>query len=271
MKIIKGHIETERYHVPYRIYGNSPNRIVCISGAQQTMAVWYSFIKRFVGDYTIVTFDMPGLGRAEIRSGAISMDFNEQIELLKQVVDRTDTEGQLILTGASWGTIIASGFAARYPEQVYKLILGSFGIRPSESMRKCITEGRALYERNEGEKAAQLIIETFGQFISGAYKEKIIQQFKKIRPEQALAFYNHCDFVQQVDDIEEHIKLENIQAHTLIINGEKDALLDLEDVKKATTRIPRSESHLVLDAGHFLHFESPEIMGIYDDFLGRAL
>ena len=63
------------------------------------------------------------------------------------------------------------------------------------------------------------------------------------------------------------MNLDKIKARTLIVNGEHDTILDLEDMEEAITRIPNCESRVVKDAGHFLHFERAEILHIYDEFL----
>jgi pimeloyl-ACP methyl ester carboxylesterase len=87
--------------------------------------------------------------------------------------------------------------------------------------------------------------------------------------DQARAFYNHSCFVESAGHIIEHIPLDRIQARTLIVNGAQDTILDLEDMRIAGSIIPNCEIRVVEDAGHFLHFERPEILGVYAEFLAR--
>lgn len=47
-------------------------------------------------------------------------------------------------------------------------------------------------------------------------------------------------------------------------------MLDREDVKHAISMIPNCETQVVSGAGHFLHFERPEILDLYDEFYSRA-
>src|SRR5689334_12144134 len=65
----KGEIQSGRFRVPYRIYGESGVMIFCVNGIQQTMAAWRSVISRFSKDFRVVVFDLPSQGRAEILSG----------------------------------------------------------------------------------------------------------------------------------------------------------------------------------------------------------
>ncbi len=267
MKIDKGEVVAGRFVVPYRVYGESPRLMVCVSGAQQTMVVWRSLVNHFMRDYSVVTFDMPGLGRTRTLTGPLETTFEEQYLILRAIVAATDRGGPLTLVGCSWGTLVVSAYASRLPAAVDTLVLGSFGVKPSAEMRDVIREGRRLYESGAREAGGHLIIERFGQNISPMYKKRIVAQFERMDEDQARAFVNHCRFVDSVSHIDELIDLNAITARTLIINGANDTILDLEDVDIAANRIANCQSRIVEDAGHFLHFERPDIINIYAEFL----
>ena len=269
MIISKGEILHGRFGVAYRVYGTAAQTMVCVSGVQQTMAVWRSLIAYFSRQYSIVIFDMPGVGRSRMLTGALEASIDEQVELLDRVIGETRRPGPLTLVGCSWGTMVVAAYAARYPSAVDKLVLASFGVKPSKRMLELIRDGQALYERGENGKAAELIIAGFGQNISNTYKRQIVEQFRRMTPDQARTFYNHCEFVERVHDIAEYVALDRITAPTLIINGANDEILDLEDLETATARIPNCQTRVVEDVGHFLHFERPEILGIYAEFLSQ--
>lgn len=265
----KGEVRVGRFSIPYRVYGDSEATFVCVNGAQQTMAVWRSLISYFSDDYSVVTFDMPGAGRARVERGPPEASFEEQVDILAEVIEATRRSGPLVLAGCSWGTMAAAAYAARHPEEVDKLVLGSFGVKPSKVMMEVIREGQQLYEQGEHAAAAHLIIDRFGAGISPGYKRQILQQFARISQEQATAFYRHCCFVEGVGHIDEYVALDRITAKTLVINGANDTLLDLEDLQVARARIPNCTTRVVEDAGHFLHFERPDILGIYAEFLAQ--
>ncbi len=269
MKIVKGELAIGRFLVPYRIYGKAEKNIICISGAKQTMAAWRSFVSHFVADYSIVVFDLPGQGRASILSGSPGITFEEQIEVLHRIILETNPDDSVILAAASWGTIISAALAARYPELVEKMILGSFGAKPSKAVIEVIKAGQSLFNGNKTEEIAPLMIEKFGQHIPESHKKQMIAQFRGMSREQFLSFYEHCEFVEQATDIEDFVKLSNIKASTLIVSGEFDAILDSSDIKTASSRIPHCELKTIAGAGHFLHWEQPEILHTYSEFLAR--
>lgn len=269
MKVSKGEIRVGRFVVPYRVYGESRKAIFCVSGAQQTMAVWKSFVTYFCRDFTVVVFDLPGQGRSETLSGPPAVTLDEQVEALRDIVASTNRNGRIHIAAASWGTIVVAAYAARYPEAVDKIILGGFGMKPTKAMSDVIRDGQRLYDENKVEAVGRLIVERFGQDIPEFYKNRIIDQFRTMRQDKCLAFYAHCDFVEDAADIGRFIDLEKIRAKTLIVNGAKDAILDPEDAMAASLRIPDCELQIIPDVGHFLHFERVDILGVYEDFLAR--
>ena len=266
MKIIKGQMEEGRFRIPYRIYGDSKESIVCICGAQQTMASWSSFVSRFSKEYSIIVFDLPGHGRAKITDGPPFLPLHEQIEVIHNVVLNTNGNKPVRLASASWGSIIGAGYASQYPHMVEKLILGSFGGRPSTKMLETIEKGQVMVRENRGGELGHLIIDTFGQRIPDLFKRTIINQFKNMNEEKISAFYASSELIKNARDINKKIDLNRITAKTLIVNGELDTIINLEDIKFASEQISDCEIRMVPDAGHFLHHEKKEILDIYHEF-----
>ena len=127
MKIVKGELSLGRFLVPYRIYGEAEKTIVCISGAKQTMAAWRSFVSHFVADYSVARVRLArSRAWADIVWYPPGITFDEQVDVLHNVINATNRNGTVILAAASWGTIISVALAARHPELVDKMILGSY-------------------------------------------------------------------------------------------------------------------------------------------------
>ena len=97
----------------------------------------------------------------------------------------------------------------------------------------------------------------------------MIMQFKGMSREDFLSFYDHCKFVEQSSDIEEFIDLSKITARTLVLSGEYDAILNPRDVREAAAKIPNCDFRVVNGAGHFLHWEQPDILYSYSEFLAQ--
>lgn len=267
MKTRKGTLEHDRFQIPYRIYGDHPNVLLCVSGVLQTMAVWRAVTSKFAQNFTVIIFDMPGVGRSQILSGSAHVTVAEQLDVVDALVSHAELRGELALAGSSWGTAIAAGYAAEKPDAVQQLILSSFGMKPNKVMESIIVNAQALYDSGNYAAGADLILEMFGQQIGPSYKRQIEMQFATLSPTSAESFYLHCRNILKLGHLQDSIDLTRITARTLIVNGAEDRIIDLDDMWLAQKLIPNCECLLVDGVGHFLHFERPEVLDDYESFM----
>ena len=267
MKITRGEIRVGRFLIPYRVFGQGSQFLVCVNGAQQTMAAWRPVVTYFSRDYRLLLFDFPGQGRAQIISGSALVALDEQVEVLHQVLAAQNAPEKSIVAGASWGGVVVAAFAARFPQLVDKIILASFGIRVNEKLVEAIREGKKFNGTATGEQIAGIIIKYFGQHLKEAFKKKMYGQFKKLKKEHLENFHAHGQQLEATTHINEVVDLHSIKAQTLKINGEMDKVMDLEDVTVAAGQIANCMVKIVPGVGHFLHNESDDVLSIYRAFL----
>lgn len=267
MNITRGEIRVGRFLIPYRLFGQGSRFMVCVNAAQQTMAAWRPVVTYFSRDYRLLLFDFPGQGRAQIISGSAVVALDEQVEVLHQVLSAQNAPEKSIVAGASWGGIVVAVFASRFPHLVDKIILASFGIRVNEKLVRAIREGQQLNGTATGEQVAGVIIKYFGQHLNDAFKQKMYDQFKNIKKEHLENFRAHGQLLETAKHINEVVDLQSIKAQTLIINGEMDTVMDLDDITLAAAQIANCVVKIVPGVGHFLHNESDDVLGIYRAFL----
>jgi len=272
MKKVTGELHYSRFVIPYRVYGDASKVIVCLSGAKQTMSAWRSFISYFHKDYRVVVFDMPGQGRSQILSGSAGVPLDEQVEVLNQLVQEIidDTITEKYVMGGSWGSVVASAYADRYPEVFDKLILASFGTKPNIVLNAIIDQVQSMISEGHEKNIAPMMLEKFGQYIPDILKRQIISQFESMSDAQFQSFYEHSIFVTQMGDLKELVDLKNITVPTLVVMGQYDTIMDLFDTRKASKLMSKAEFVLVKGAGHFLHWEKESVLGIYANFLSRV-
>lgn len=264
--IVKGTIELGRFSIPYRIYESEGPHIICLNGVQQSMAMWHTLVERYAPHYRVVLFDFPNQGKGKVVSGPALVALDEQVEILREVIKATGANNSVSLCAASWGGIVAMAFAAKYPGQVKQLCLASLGTKANPKMVETIKEGLAVDPKNR-QKMADILIGSFGQNLSKNIKNKIVKQFHAMSPENLKSFYEHGLAVVSAKKIGDLIKLANIREKTFLIYGEKDTIIDLDDVKSLASQIPGCEVRIVKGAGHFLHMEQIDIFDIYADIL----
>ena len=264
--IVKGTIELGRFVIPYRIYENEGPHIICLNGVQQSMAMWHTFVLRYAPYYRVVLFDFPNQGKGKVVSGPIFVTLDEQVDILREVIKATGINKNVSICSASWGGIISMAFASRYHNEVKQLCLASLGTKANDSMVETIKKGFQIDPQNR-QKMADILIESFGQNLPESIKNKIVSQFHAMSQENLRAFYEHGLFVVSTKKLGDLINLSNIKAKTFLIYGEKDTIIDLEDVKFLSSQIPQCEVRIVKDAGHFLHMEQEDAFDIYEDIL----
>ena len=218
MKTIKGTLNFGRFEIPYRRYGDHPNMLMCVSGALQTMAIWRTVVKRFTDHFTVVIFDMPGIGRSEIKSGGAHVTVQEQMETLHALLEETRSEGELTLAGSSWGTALAAAYAAVRPDAVQHLVLSSFGMKPNAVMEEIVRRAVILYNDGEYARGGDLILEMFGNQLGDAYKRQIIAQFNSLNKAHAehlvrLIQDQHLDLGEVEGAIRRHTPLPSMVIH----------------------------------------------------------
>jgi len=241
--------------------------MVCVNAAQQTMAAWRPFVSYFLKDYRLLLFDFPGQGRAQIVSGSAVVSLDEQVEVLHRVLSAQNAPGKSIVAGASWGGVVVAVFASRFPHLVDKIILASFGIRVNKKLVQAIREGQQLNGTATGEQVADIIVKHFGQHLNEAFKKKMYDQFKNIKKDHLENFRAHGRLLQTTKHLNEVVDLHRIKAQTLIINGEMDTVMDLDDIILAAAQIANCVVKIVPGVGHFLHNESDDVLSIYRAFL----
>lgn len=263
----KGIIEIGRFRIAYRTVGSGED-IVCLNGAQQSMAMWYSFLRRFSNRYRITLFDFPHQGKSVVTYGPADASLDEQVQILAGVLQELRITRPTICS-ASWGGVVALLFALRFPMYAKRLVLASFGMRPNARMREIILKGVHM-DRNNREEMAQVLINAFGERLPQMIKKQIISQFKSMPEERIEAFSQHGLSILFYDSLDKVMSLSQINTPVVVLYGENDRIIDFEDVKSLSSFLPYCEIITVAGAGHFLHLENERVFDIYERVLASC-
>jgi pimeloyl-ACP methyl ester carboxylesterase len=248
------------------VYGASESTLVFINGVQQSMAMWHSFVRRFSPSHRIVLFDFPNQGVGRVLEGSSYLTLDEEVEILNAVINATVGGDRPILCSASWGGVVALAYAVRHPQRLRTLVLASIGTRANEKMTEVITKGLETPVKDRLE-VAETLIDVLGQELPAAMKKRIVNQFQRMDTAAFQAFFEHGSTVLSVRELREVVDLGNVQCKTIILYGEKDTIVDLDDVRFLASQIPGSELSIIKDVGHFLHLEKEELLDVYEDIL----
>lgn len=257
------------FRIPVSVSGDGERCLVCINAAQQTMGAWRQMVKDFADEteYRLVLFDFPNQGRSATLAAAL--DVAAQADIVHDVARHVSPGSAVDVFGVSWGSVVAAAYAARYPGEVRRLMLGSFQVSPSAKLREFSPRCLSLIERDAKREIADLFIDTFGGGLDEGFKAAIRQQFSRFSTAELSQLRLQCAEITSGTDLRDHIALDRITARIMIVNGADDPLIGDEDNARTRACLPQAELRVVPSVGHFLHFEQSRLVDDYLAFLRR--
>jgi len=259
----------------YRESGAGNKIILLIHGNMTSSKHWDTFMAKFPEGYKIYAIDLRGFGVSSYCNRIDSLkDFSEDVKLFVDGLMLKD----FILAGWSMGGGVSMQFASDYPSHVNKLILlGSVGIAGYPILKKDKTgqpiDGEFLTTREEVEGDTQI------SPILDAYKTKNKDYLRKLwdttiytqqKPSSAnyeeyleamLAQRNLVDVAYSLTRfnishrhngvVDGTGQVDRIIAPTLVIQGDKDYIVPMDDAKEIVDGIGDNAKLAVLkNSGH---------------------
>jgi pimeloyl-ACP methyl ester carboxylesterase len=245
--------------IVHESWGEGPT-LVCCHAFAVGRSMWRLQRARFAETHRVVTFDQRGSGDSDHPVPAAGKENPYTIDTfaedLRAVLDDLGILSARIL-GFSMGGATALRFATRWPERVERLVLAS------------TMASRLPQEIIERAKAVEQVLMRDG--LSEAYRFYFGGPlFKGVHPESrqgsqldawAASATPHGfseSYRVTIDRPSMVAELHRIQAPTLILVGERDALY-LEEAELMARKIPRARMVVVKGVGHAMNVEAPEV------------
>ena len=254
-------------NIYYEIHGKG-EPLVLNSGGGGSIESQVQRIKVFSPEYQIVAYESRGAGRSDAPDIPYTMEM--YADDLAGLLDVLGIDSAHIF-GESFGGIVAQYFTLGYPERVRSLILastvcgGQYTVMPSAEAMKIITTSpkmppeeraseilRLFMTREYAEKNPDIM-----QHMMGRMVEYSAPSGRAIRWQQASMAADTCE------------RLPEIKAPTLVVHGEADKALPVENSRILASRIPNAELVIFPNAGHLLIEAWEEYCKVMLDFLKR--
>lgn len=213
-----------------------------MKGTALPMAVMY---RGFVKNFTVYAFGR----KSDLPTGYTTRDMaKDQAEAMVLLgIEKAD------IFGVSMGGMIAQHLAIDYPEKVNKLILTVTCARPNALLEESVAEWVSL--ARQGNHVA-FMDSNLRRIYSGDYYRKnrwlVPVAGKLTKPESYDRFFIQADACLTHNAFE---KLNQINAPTLVIGGEKDIALGADASREIAEQIPNARLRIYEQWGHGVYEE----------------
>jgi pimeloyl-ACP methyl ester carboxylesterase len=205
----------------------------------------------------VIVLDLPGFGKSS--SPSFPWGVTDYSELVLKFIGKIGLE-KVNLMGHSFGGRIAIKFAVSHPDRLRKLILCA-----SAGVKHPLTPFQLII----------LKISIVGNFF---FSKRPFKRFKDVAQNFFYTFLRHKDYAKAKGLMKETLKkvleedlkpeLSQINANTLLIWGEKDKAVPLEDAHLMKKSISQSTLEIISGASHTPNLEFPEkVANIVINFL----
>jgi len=250
--------------------GSGDETLVLIHGLGSYIPAWSMNIDVLSESHRVIALDLPGYGKSTKLAEEFSIPFFA--ESVTMLLDELEINNPSIL-GHSMGGHIALYLAAHHPKRVEKLVLsapaGFEQFTEQDKMAFQATVSAEAIAATPDPMIRQNMLATFHSFPSQA--EFMIEDRILMKDEPGFDSYARAQAESIFAMLNEPVweMMPGISQPALVVFGRQDALipnpylhpgLTTKDVAKAgTERLLNAELKLIDEAGHFVHFEKPDI------------
>ena len=243
--------------------------VLLINGLAMTGAGWWRTVPVLASQsLRVLTFDHAGVGLNEQAAPRTSV-----AEMADDAVAVLDAAGldRAHVYGISLGGMVAQEVALRHPERVDALVLGAttpggwLAARPGSPVVAYFLRIRAM---PADEAVWASVPYSYSRTTQLDHPERIAHDVAQ-RLESPVGSAAYAAQTAAGIKHDTSTRLPSIQAPTLVVHGEEDAVVDLVNARTLAGRIPEAELQVWPEAGHIYMTDQPEADWRIADFLVR--
>jgi 3-oxoadipate enol-lactonase len=246
-------------NIYYEVYGNG-HALALIMGLGGGIPWLLRQIPALSQQYQVVAFDNRGTGATDAPDTPYSMEM--MAADLYGLLEHVGVETTHIF-GISMGGMIAQHFALLYPQKVTSLILGattcggSHRVSPDTEAIKVLFDLENMQKMSPEERAAQTLPFVFSkEFIDN--NQPIIQELLVKMVGHITPLHGYIRQAQAIMGHDTYERLPHIKAPTLVLAGDADKLVPVENSRIIASRIPNAELVILKNMGHGFNIEAAD-------------
>jgi 3-oxoadipate enol-lactonase len=228
--------------------------LVLLHGLGGDAGFWDAELPVLSSAFRVIAVDLRGSGASP--PSPMDPTMADLAEDVVELLDALDL-GTAHVLGFSMGGNIAEALAARHPDRVGKLILAATFARMNPHARRFLDAVLGVYESGA---TARQIFELVCPwpfslaFLSDPANAGAVSYPDDATEDQSMVAWRALYRAQQTFDGRD--LLSDIQAETLVIVGERDALVSEDDARGLSEGIPSARLEILPGVGHLLNVEA---------------
>jgi len=229
--------------------------------------------------YRVIIPDLPGFGSSKPLK--VEHSIENYAGWTDEFIGNLKLSKKPVLLGHSFGTIIASCFAAQHPGKISKLILENpVATPPLQSRRVVATRISAgYYKLGEilPEKIGTALLRSkiatilMGEDLSSTKDRKLMKFIHSEHLKHFNSFYNRQMMIEAFKASTNRCVGQyaaQITTPTLIIAGRIDGVTEIERQEELVKKFPDAKLDIIDQVGHFTHYETPgDVVASVERFL----
>jgi pimeloyl-ACP methyl ester carboxylesterase len=255
-------------HLHYEIHGQG-EPLIMIPGLAAGAWIWFRQMQTLAAKFRVITFDPPGISRSA--PGSEPLTIRSLAEQTAGLLRELGIEQAHIL-GASWGGFVAQEFGLAFPEMTRSLILccTSFGgpnhVAPSMETLIALASNNGF---NTEERVRRTLLPAFSTEAVRDRPEEV-DRVVWLRLENPVREETFREQLAAAMGFDAESRLAALQMPVLVISGDADRIVPVENSRNLAARIPGAELVQVAGGSHLFFIEQAQEFGlIVSDFLQR--
>ena len=267
-------VEVDGMQVHYRDEGKG-TPIVLIHGTASSLHTWNDWTEELKKTHRVLRMDLPAFGLTGANTNA-DYSIQNYTRFLQEFLSKVNVD-DFYLVGNSLGGNIASDYAAEHPEKVKKLVLIDASGLPTNKPQPWIFKLAKTPVLNS------LFLYITPKAVIKDNMEQVYEDDSKITEilitryhEMALREGNRKAFIDRakigflLDEKATLEKLKSIKTETLLLWGENDIWIPLDNGKRMKGLLENSKLVIIKNSGHVPMEENPqESLALFLDFINN--
>lgn len=232
--------------------------LILIPGFASGAWTWFRQIEELSKDFRVITFDPRGIGKSTLPSkSGENLSMKTFVEDVLGLLDFLKIEKTHIL-GASFGGFVAQEFALQFPERLNCLILacttagGAGHVKPDVEALRSFAPDAAL---SLGEHIRRFLRPAFTDEFNRGHPEQV-EQICRMRETNDVAKAVYLAQLHAALNLELEDRIGAIKAQTLVITGDKDLVVPMENSVNLASKLPNATLQIVENGSHLFFIEN---------------